>query len=118
MFPFLYGFPCSLYILSIFYLVKIIIPGIVIMAAVYSTVAEHEPIKIELPKKVNKTDRSYNPKNVDYNNRLDVSSDLNGMISSTPPNGYFMDALKNRMDAYFREPTVPRTPPSGEVIKF
>jgi len=75
------------------------------MASVHSTVPEYEPIKIELPKKINKTDRSYNPKNVDYNNRLDVSSDLNGMISSTPPNGYFIETLKNRMDAYFREPT-------------
>ena len=71
------------------------------MASVHSNVPEREPIKIELPKKVRKTDGSYNPKNVDYNNRLDVSSDLNGMVSSTPPNGYFIETLKNRMDAYF-----------------
>ena len=71
------------------------------MTTVRLQTVESEPIKIELPKKVNKTDRSYNTKNMDYNNRLDVSSDLNGMISSTPPNGYFMDALKNRMDSYF-----------------
>jgi len=75
------------------------------MASVHSNVPEYEPIKIELPKKANKMDRSYNPKNVDYNNQLDVSCDLNGMISSTPPNGFFMDTLKNRMDYYFREPT-------------
>ena len=71
------------------------------MASAYSNLPEREPIKIELPKKINKTDRSCNTKNVDYNNRLDVSSDLNGMISSTPPNGYFIETLKNRIDVYF-----------------
>jgi hypothetical protein len=73
------------------------------MASVHFYRTEREPIKIELPKKANKMDISCNPKNVDYNNRLDVSCDLNGMISSTPPSGYFMETLKNRMDCYFRE---------------
>ena len=88
------------------------------MASAYSNLPEREPIKIELPKKINKMERSYNPKNVDYNNRLDVSSDLNGTVSSTPPNGYFIETLKNRIDVYFREPTVPRTPPFSEVKNF
>lgn len=52
---------------------------------------EREPIKIELPKKKNN------------NSRLEVANDLNGLISSTPPSGFFMDALKNRMDVYFSD---------------
>jgi len=76
------------------------------MASAHSNVPEYEPIKIELPKRTNKTDRSYNPKNMDYNNRLEVSCEFNGMISSTPPSGYFMETLKNRMDCYFSGPLI------------
>ena len=71
------------------------------MASVHSNIPAYERTKIDFPKQVNKTDRSYNPKMLDYNSRIEVVSDLNGIISSTPPNGYFMDTLKNRMDIYF-----------------
>ena len=71
------------------------------MATVQFNTVDYEPMKIELPKKMNKMNRSYNTKNMDYNNQLEVSSDLNGIISSTPPSGFFMETLKNRMDVYF-----------------
>jgi len=84
---------------------KIIIPCIVIMTKLRANTTEREPIKIELPKKINNVNNFYNPKYVDYNNQLEVASDLNGTISSTPPSGYFIETLKNRIDVYFREPT-------------
>ena len=61
------------------------------MDSAHSNVPEYEPIKVELPKKVSN------------NNRLEVANDLNGLISSTPPSGFFIETLKNRMDVYFSE---------------
>ena len=61
------------------------------MASVHSNIPAYERTKIEMPKKTV------------YNNSLEVGSDLNGTISSTPPSGFFIETLKNRMDVYFKE---------------
>lgn len=61
------------------------------MASVHPNAPEYERTKIEMPK------------NTDSNTSLELGSDLNGTISSTPPSGFFIETLKNRMDVYFKE---------------
>jgi hypothetical protein len=64
---------------------------------------EVPPTKIDLPKKTYKTTRNENKSNKEVSKPISISTstyDLSGIISSTPPSGYFLENLMGRMESY------------------